>query len=123
MLKASLPVAFCRNTDHLTLLTGPGLLSPARGAGVPAPIAAANSAQLRFTPDDSRSRLAAPPILLRRTGAGTLTLSSDPSAIPPVSTLRKGSAAPSPDALRFKSTLEKIPASLRLQSPTTLRRD
>lgn len=112
-----------RNTDHLTLLPGPGLLSPARGAGVPSPVAEPGPASFRFLPAKVQPITQMPPILLRRTSPGTLTLGSDPSAIPPVSTLRKSGAAPSPDALRFRSALEKIPTSLPLQSPTTLRRD
>jgi hypothetical protein len=120
---ASSSGSWSRNTDHLTLLPGPGLLSPARGAGVPSPVAEPGPASFRFLPAKVQPITQTPPILLRRTGAGTLTLSSNPSAIPPVPPLRHAAAAPSPDALRFRSTLEKIPTSLPLKSPSPLRRD
>lgn len=110
-----------RNTDHLTLLPGPGLLSPARGAGVPAPIATANSGQLTFTPDANRSSLATPPALLRR--SGTLVLGKSVTAFPVLATSGPGSSLPSPDLLQFKATLESPPASLPLPPPRRMQRD
>jgi hypothetical protein len=120
---ASSSGSWSRNTDHLTLLPGPGLLSPARGAGVPSPVAEPGPASFRFLPAKVQPITQTPPILLRRTGDGTLTLSSNPSAIPPRPTLRHAAAPPSPEALRFRSALEKLPTSLPLKSPPPLRRD
>lgn len=110
-----------RSTDHLTLLPGPGPLSPARGAGVPTPNATPNSGQLRFTPDDKRPSLAEPPTLLRR--PGTLVLGNSTTAFPTLTVSGTGSSLPSPDLLRFKAKLESPPASLPLRPPRRMQRD
>lgn len=92
---ASQPGTVTRYPD-LTLLSGPALLSPARGANVPPP-------------------------MLRR--SGTLVLSSDAPTQRAPSVPAAEAVPPSPDSLLFKATLEKSSALLPLQPPQTFRRD
>ena len=118
---ASQPGTMNRSLDRLTLLPGPYLLSPARGAALPAPAIKVDATLFRFEPTTTtvKSAPGKPSLILR--GTGTLTLSGNNVQTPPH--LRADPPPPHPDSLRFEFALQAITIAIPSDGKLTLKRD
>src|SRR6185369_12281416 len=103
-----------RDLEHLTLLPGPTLTSPARGAPTAAPattllpLTPAEVGTFRFVPLKHPENSA-----VRRNGPGILTLRSSEEAPPRSASAQK--PLPTPESLRFDSTLHSPGAASKVE--------
>ncbi len=118
---ASQPGSMNRNLDRLTLLPGPYLLSPARGAALPAPAIKIDTTLFRFEPSTSAVKSASGKTSLFLRGTGTLTLSGNNGQTSP--RLRTDRPPPLLESLRFESILPTTPVALPLDGKAALKRD
>ena len=121
---ASKPGTVNRGLERLTLLPGPKLLSPARGAPqsgpsitiYPAAVDMSSASSVYFTPAINTSYSAGHGVLsLRPSATGTMTFSPAGNGEQPDANAPKTAPTPDPDALRFDSTLHAPNPSLRLE--------